>query len=246
MVSAPAPAPAPASAGLPPALEISSTTDAPGGPAAGSPTGSLEDPISPSWERSIDLQAIRSSKRADVDLVAPRWPWRRPTLSKKVRHFYRAQNDMIDELVGDASETQEMLPGIFSRMETRMSGADSPTPEGRPTREAGESNDGAWQVRWAVNGSLALNVILLCAKVLAVVLSGSMSVIASAADSLLDLVSGAVLAVTQRATCAAMPPSPTCVHETSSVCSCSAGAKLSPSSVMKRHAVSRTLRSEGR
>ena len=54
-------------------------------------------------------------------------------------------------------------------------------------------------MRIAVNGSFALNIALLGAKLLAAFLSGSMAVIASAADSALDLVSGAVLFLSQRA-----------------------------------------------
>ena len=52
--------------------------------------------------------------------------------------------------------------------------------------------------RWAVNASFGLNVLLTVLKVLALVISGSMAMLASVVDSALDLLSGGVLFITQR------------------------------------------------
>lgn len=166
--------------------------EAPSSP-GGAELASAEDGASASvdgWAASstrATIESIRGSKRAEADISAPRWPWRRAELSRGVRSFYRSQNALIDELTGDATETLELL-------EARSPGAAS-------SAAAADAR----QVRWALHGSLALNVALLVAKVFAVVTSGSMSVIASAADSLLDLVSGGVMTLTQRAMSRADP-----------------------------------------
>lgn len=112
---------------------------------------------------------LSSAKQPD-DLLSGR------KMPSKLRRFYKTQNDMIDVLISD------------------MEAFGSNGGEG-----ATISHDGAALVRAAVSGSFALNVALTIAKIIATVSSGSMSALASAADSLLDLVSGGVLFLTQRA-----------------------------------------------
>ncbi len=51
-------------------------------------------------------------------------------------------------------------------------------------------------VKIAIYGSFILNVLLFIAKIVAVVLSGSISLIASAVDSGLDLMSGSIIFIT--------------------------------------------------
>jgi len=100
--------------------------------------------------------------------------------SRRARRFYKSQNDLIDALVADManSEQHRLL-------------------EGDPVDSVKEELH--WHVRAAIRASFFLNVALLIAKLIAAIASGSMSVIASAADSALDLISGAVLFYTQRA-----------------------------------------------
>jgi len=99
----------------------------------------------------------------------------------KLRRFYKSQNDMIDAIVADMMETP-LQPVADTRLEGHT-----------------------WLVKAAVNGSFALNLLLLGAKLFAAVASGSMSAMASAADSLLDLVSGGVLFAVERAMARADP-----------------------------------------
>ena len=92
-------------------------------------------------------------------------------LPKKLRRFYKSQNAMIDIMLSD-------LEALSST--DAQSVADKTSPA-YPL------------VRAAVHGSFLLNIGLTAAKLIATVASGSMSALASFADSLLDLVSGVVL-----------------------------------------------------
>ena len=98
--------------------------------------------------------------------------------SRKLRRFYKHQNTMIEIMMSDL---EDVAPDNAFNVATV------------------DSSDRSAFVLAAVNGSFFLNVCLTVAKIVAVVASGSMSALASAADSLLDLVSGAVLFLTQRA-----------------------------------------------
>ena len=70
---------------------------------------------------------------------------------------------------------------------------------GEGGEEGEEGEEGDWRVRAIVRISLVANVVLLIAKLFAAIDSGSLSVIASAVDSGLDLVSGIIMFVTERA-----------------------------------------------
>ena len=90
--------------------------------------------------------------------------------SKSIRRFYKQQNMLIEKLQRFYNPQQE---------------------------EETESSE-PLAIAMAIHGSFLLNVILLTAKIVASIQSGSMSVIASAADSLLDILSGSVLVITHR------------------------------------------------
>jgi len=93
--------------------------------------------------------------------------------NKRLRRFYTQQNSLLKRL-----QVYHQIPS---------------------GEEADERDKQEWQasIAMAIRLSFALNVILLVLKVIAAVASGSMTVIASAADSFLDLISGLVLFVTQ-------------------------------------------------
>jgi len=100
-----------------------------------------------------------------VDLEGPRVA----ALSRKTRKFYERQNAMIDTFVGMS----------------KMSEAKQDDNE----EEEEESN----HVEFAITVSFVANVFLLVIKLVATIMSGSMSVLASFIDSLLDLVAGGIL-----------------------------------------------------
>lgn len=97
---------------------------------------------------------------------------------RSVRNFYLHQNEQIDEFVS----AERVLAGGRSKQE-----------EEEAAELAARQSKG---VRVAIYGSFILNVLLFGAKVTAVVLSGSLSAIASAIDSFLDLLSGSIMFVT--------------------------------------------------
>ncbi|QDZ18893.1 cation efflux protein [Chloropicon primus] len=90
--------------------------------------------------------------------------------------YYKERNTVIDSL----AEVDSI----------RLSGVD-----GARRASAGASKDS----NWLIAGSLCTNVLLLVLKVVAAFLSGSLAIIASALDSLLDLTSGTILYFTNRA-----------------------------------------------
>jgi len=94
--------------------------------------------------------------------------------NKRLRRFYTKQNDLVKRMQ------------VYHQVPT---GDDD---GGVETRQ-----DWAVAAKLAVKGSFALNILLFILKLVAAIQSGSMTVIASAADSLLDLISGLVLSVTQ-------------------------------------------------
>ena len=96
-----------------------------------------------------------------------------------VRSFYREQNELIDAFNAHA----------------RIMNDDPATPRVPP---ADGLSDSETVVGRALALSLAMNVVLFVLKAVAALASGSMAVLASAVDSLLDLLSGSVLFVTNR------------------------------------------------
>lgn len=116
------------------------------------------------------------------------WPKVEPQIYKRkhksIRKFYEEQNLLIDKLQSFYTSHRN------GENEDNMAGDAAAEEESLPPNP--------FPVALAIHSSFALNVILLTVKIVASVLSGSMSVIASAADSLLDLLSGTVLVITHR------------------------------------------------
>eukprot|EP00301_Raphidiophrys_heterophryoidea_P023038 c7041_g1_i1.p1 GENE.c7041_g1_i1~~c7041_g1_i1.p1 ORF type:complete len:471 (-),score=139.89 c7041_g1_i1:371-1732(-) len=105
--------------------------------------------------------------------------------SNKVQSFYTAQNQMIDNLINHYNRRNAAYEQV---------------------KQLEQSGDGAsamshsHQIAIAVNLSFGINVLLLVLKIVATIVSGSMAVLASAVDSLLDLMSGFVLYFMHRLT----------------------------------------------
>eukprot|EP00466_Bigelowiella_natans_P019251 jgi/Bigna1/34339/e_gw1.5.34.1 len=86
--------------------------------------------------------------------------------SKKLRNFYKNQNTLIDNMMSNLQSTSEQY---------------------HHTEETSQLE------QFGVTGSLVLNIILFVLKLFAAVATGSLTIIASAIDSALDLASGYVL-----------------------------------------------------
>lgn len=93
----------------------------------------------------------------------------------KLQNFYREQNNLITSLLTNGTGTEEV--------EERE----------REEREA------KGKVKIAVYGSLFANVLLFILQLYAAISSGSLSIFATMADSFMDLLSSAILALTNRA-----------------------------------------------
>lgn len=87
---------------------------------------------------------------------------------KKVRHFYKRQNEIIDNLIA----WNERI-------------------ENGGTME--DDVDNKLSIRLLIYASFAANIVLVIIKIAAAVMSGSLAVIASTIDSFLDVLSGAII-----------------------------------------------------
>jgi len=117
---------------------------------------------------------------------------------KKVRQFYERQNAIldgfkeVDELLDVAPTDSDPFEGING--ETR-----SLLPTYRPTSQNKIEDENQNWVRWAINVNLIINIILMVFKILVVMMSNSMSLLASVVDSFMDLLSTAILFGASRA-----------------------------------------------
>ena len=112
-------------------------------------------------------------------------------LRKPLRHFYKRQNTMIRNMLAN-QEYEVLAPGSphnRHKDEDLGEGGSPAAPPGTSVRN---------HARLAINLSFYVNILLFLAKAVAVGTSGSMAMLASAVDSLLDLVSGSVLWLTER------------------------------------------------
>ncbi|KNC47829.1 cation diffusion facilitator family protein [Thecamonas trahens ATCC 50062] len=154
-------------------------------------------------ERRAELEALR------MDDEAVR------AMPSRVSTFYRQQNAYIDSLHeldevtlgrGEGSPSGRAGAGVGGGMGGRLGdgdGSDSASAVDviRPRNAVMTTSPPATPsaVQLVVRLSLAVNVVLFVAKVFAAVASGSLAVFASAVDSALDLVSGLIMFVTERA-----------------------------------------------
>lgn len=144
-------------------------------------------------EEDEDIERFDDDDNKKYDVAT--WTKADPQLyrrkSKSIRRFYKQQNALIDRL----RSFYRLVPTSTDEAEEETQLDNNNNNDGDLGQE--EDPDPAAVTR-AINASFALNVFLLAIKIFASILSGSMSVIASTADSLLDLLSGSVLVITHR------------------------------------------------
>jgi len=90
--------------------------------------------------------------------------------NRKQQQFYERQNSLIDQFV---------------------------TPFAKFSEEDANASD--VRVKIAINASLAVNILLFCMQIVAAILSNSLALIATSVDSFMDLLSGFILFMTDRA-----------------------------------------------
>lgn len=131
--------------------------------------------------------------------------------SKKARKFYEQQNErlndwlevdaivssMADEVL-DSMNVQDTdgdgVPEMSGRLKATGGNIDPLLPEDERERRA----QGARKAKWAININVIANIILLIAKLVAATQSSSLSLIASLADSALDLLCTVIIWTTNK------------------------------------------------
>lgn len=109
--------------------------------------------------------------------------------SRALRNFYNNQNAFIDMVLKQHSK--------YARVRADEKKGGNVDPEAGGRARGGDRGDPS-AVRIAISGSFILNIVLFVLKILLVVQTMSLTVIASAVDSGLDLLSGYVLYATQK------------------------------------------------
>ncbi|SGY78700.1 BQ5605_C008g04917 [Microbotryum silenes-dioicae] len=110
-------------------------------------------------------------------------------MSRKLRHFYSAQNNLLDGF----AEVDEILDNVEAEAAT---GQLAPIVPKRPSQE--REDEFANKVKLIINVNVAINIVLLAGKVAVVLLSNSMSLVASTVDSAMDLLSTMIIFGTSR------------------------------------------------
>ncbi|GAA5987064.1 hypothetical protein JCM10908_001011 [Rhodotorula pacifica] len=109
-------------------------------------------------------------------------------MSKKLRKFYEKQNETLDAFI----EVDEILENARIKA---MTGELIPSVS---TKQADSEEEARASVRWAINLNTIVNIVLLGAKIAIVLVSRSMSLIASTVDSAMDFLSTLIVLGTSR------------------------------------------------
>eukprot|EP00164_Ancoracysta_twista_P007992 GFYU01011458.1.p1 GENE.GFYU01011458.1~~GFYU01011458.1.p1 ORF type:complete len:419 (+),score=124.40 GFYU01011458.1:57-1259(+) len=132
--------------------------------------------VEPEWR--VHLRTFKSLRVGEEHIQTQR---------KNVSHFYSSQNQFIDDLESSALLVE----------------GESATDEEESNKGHGSSGMAVPSLRdrtsFAIRVSFFFNVLLFGAKMIVAIQSGSLSVIASAVDSFLDLFSGLVLTMSNKA-----------------------------------------------
>ncbi|GAA5917853.1 hypothetical protein JCM6882_001715 [Rhodosporidiobolus microsporus] len=107
-------------------------------------------------------------------------------MNRKVRRFYERQNEQLDGF----KEVDEILENTRAKALTgELVGVET---------RADRDEDFRASVRWAVNLNFVINILLLGAKIAVVLLSHSMSLVASTVDSAMDFLSTLIIFYTSK------------------------------------------------
>ena len=160
-------------------------------PAAAGEGGST----APARDKTLEADAMTAA--------APRAPWR--TSIGELSRKFKTDDAALDALGSAAArafyEDQNATLASFEELEAlrcAVLSAGSATAAAAGETDAATDAANGSAVAFAVNASLAANVAILLAKAAVVSLSGSLVMIASLIDSVLDLLSGATLVLTER------------------------------------------------
>ncbi|GAA5878521.1 hypothetical protein JCM3774_000096 [Rhodotorula dairenensis] len=109
-------------------------------------------------------------------------------MSKKLRKFYEKQNETLDAFI----EVDEILENARAKA---LTGELIPSVS---AKQADSEEEARATIRWAINLNTVVNILLLGAKIAIVLVSRSMSLIASTVDSAMDFLSTLIVLGTSR------------------------------------------------
>lgn len=131
--------------------------------------------------------------------------------NKKVRSFYSSQNERLDDWLEINAVVQALSDDVLESFDPRDDNGDGIADGGGalqdtlgrvepflPEEEQEKRRIGRRNAKWAININVVANVILLIAKAIAATQSSSLSLLASLADSALDLLCTAIILTTHK------------------------------------------------
>ncbi|KAJ9657760.1 hypothetical protein H2201_008073 [Coniosporium apollinis] len=140
----------------------------------------------------IDRDALERFRKSDKEL--------KEISNKKVRAFYESQNERLDDILEVDTVVMAIADDVLESMNPQDLDNDGVAESGGPLRSTGENIEpflpdderetrrkARRNAKWAININVIANILLLAAKCAAAGYSSSLSLIASLADSALDL-----------------------------------------------------------
>lgn len=149
------------------------------------------------WYGTAHLDDADEAARADMERELPNHHYYRPHDRPKRDAGAEHHMDERTPLVGPSKPQRQPGSGLRLMEEGAAAGPDADDDydddEEEAERKRLEQEDNSWHVRMAIHATFWINVALFFAKTFASVESLSLSIIASALDSFLDLLSGSVI-----------------------------------------------------
>lgn len=163
------------------------------------------------WRRELEQSLLQGIDRRALEKFRKSQEELRAMANKKVRAFYEAQNQRLNEwlevdavvmaIADDVLESMNPDPNRDGDLERRGGGLQRVKGniyELLPEDEKERRRKATTRALWAINVNVIANILLLAAKAFAVLTTGSLSLIASLVDSALDLLCTLIVWSTNR------------------------------------------------
>ncbi|KAK5017338.1 cation efflux family-domain-containing protein [Cryomyces antarcticus] len=153
-------------------------------------------------KEGVDRDGLEKYRKSDEQL--------KEIKNKKVRKFYETQNERLNVWLEIDSLVMAMADDVLDSMNPdadhdgvhersgALQGSGDNIEEILPEEERSKRRKAKRNARWAINVNIIANVLLLVAKIVAAFSSSSLSLIASLADSALDLLCTLIVYTTNR------------------------------------------------
>ncbi|GAB7365030.1 hypothetical protein MBLNU230_g5811t1 [Neophaeotheca triangularis] len=160
------------------------------------------DELKKSLLQNIDRDALEKFRKSDEELKEMK--------NKKVRKFYEDQNQRLNDWLEVDAIVMEVADDIIESMDPDPDGDGAQERGGGLQRQGGNIHEflpkeekekrrkAERNAKWAININVIANILLLLAKVIAALSSGSLSLVASLVDSALDLLCTMIIWTTNK------------------------------------------------